>query len=192
MVWSVISEHWTNKLSIKASTMPNLQLLRSTSLPLGLRPHPIFTTCQTPPQVRISIIQAKMLSGIYRSCYHSRHWQHNTGVCLLPDCGHYPGDLLHLFKSCLYLTPTVKEHTVKANEFLSTYPFLMSLFSRKLAHPSISSLQFLPDHSTDDEVLQFPPNFKNVVIPLLFHASWTLIWPVHRARLRVLGLIRYL
>ena len=103
MVCDSITLYWTQRISTKASTMTSLKLMRPLSIPLGSRPHPIFSTCSSPHQFHIACIQAKMLVGTYRSCFHVRHWQHSTGACKLPDCGQYPGDLLHIFKSCPFL-----------------------------------------------------------------------------------------
>ena len=183
MVWSYISSYWSEQLSAKATIMSSLQLLKTQSLPLGRGPHPMFTTCHSPHQARIATIQAKMISGTYRTCYQSQHWQHTTGACLLPNCGVYPGDLLHLFKSCSFLSDTIKEYLIKAKDSLSSFPYLHSLFSRKMAVSSSSALQFLLDPSTDNDVINLPSIFKRTTIPLLFQASHILIWPVHRTRL---------
>ena len=62
---SRISEYWSSKLST-ATTMPSLAPLRTPSLRLSSGPHPIWTTCLSPHQVRIATIQAKMLAVTYR------------------------------------------------------------------------------------------------------------------------------
>ena len=173
---SRISEYWSSKLST-ATTMPSLALLRTPSLRLSSGPHPIWTTCLSPHQVRIATIQAKMLAGTYRTCYQG------TGACLLPDCGVYPGDLTHLFSSCSFLHQTIIKYTCKAKAFLGTYPFLWSLYSGKLSLPSSQALQFILDPSTDPAVLCLPPAFSYVALPLLFHTSQLLIWAIYRARL---------
>ena len=89
-VLKLIYEYWTNKLSESAGNYPSLKYLRIGSLALGHGPHPIFTSYSTPHDVRVSIIYAKMILGTYCSCWHVRHWQHVTGQCLLPGCGHLP------------------------------------------------------------------------------------------------------
>ena len=132
-----------------------------------------------------------MLVGTYWSCYHARHSQHSSGACNLPDCNQFPGDLFHIFKSCSFLKPIIKYLPI-AKQALASYPFLRTLFSRMLACNTPLSLQFLLDPSTDPAVVAFPPLLKKVAIPLLFEVSRILIWPVHWARLRALGLSRYL
>ena len=163
--------------------MTSLKYMRPLSIPLGARPHPIFTSCSTPYQVCIACIQAKMLVGTYRSCYHVRHWQHSSGACKLPNCNQYPGDLLHIFKSCPYLKPMVQKYLPIAKDCLNSFPFLRTLFSKNLAPSTDASLQFLLNPSTDHVVAAFPPHFKDIAIPLPFKASRTLIWPIHRLRL---------
>jgi len=120
--------------------------------------------------VRIAAIQLKMIAGTYRSCYHIRHWQHNSGACLLPGCQFFPGDVPHLFKACPFLAPTLNAATLKAIDSLLNFPFLRSFFSWKLTQAPIPYMQFLPDPSTDEEVMAFP-SFYKVAIPLLFKAT---------------------
>ena len=163
--------------------MTSLKLMRPLSIPLGTGPHPIFTSCSTPYQVHIACIQAKMLVSTYQSCFHIRHWQHSPGACKLPNCNQYPGDLLHIFKSCSYLKPIVLKYLSIAKDCLNSFPFLMTLFSQNLAPSTHASLQFLLDPSTYPVVAAFPPHFKKIHIPLLFKASRTLIWPIHQHRL---------
>ena len=78
LIWSTIISYWTQKFTTKASSMPSLKLMRPLSLTISSGPHPFFTTCSSPHQVWVACIQAKMLAGTYRSCYHVRHWQHST------------------------------------------------------------------------------------------------------------------
>ena len=107
-VHASILSFWSDKLTNRASNMPSFKLLRPLSLSLGHGPHPIITTCKTPCHVQVACIQAKMLVGTYRSCYHVRHWQHATGSYKLPEFVQFPGDLLHMFKTYPFLAPTVK------------------------------------------------------------------------------------
>ena len=133
-----ITQYWTVKLSNTATNKPSLYLLRTPSLTLGNCPHPIWTTCSHPYQARVATIQTKMLLSTYRSCYHTRHWQGYSGAYQLPNCGSFPGDL-HMFKSCPFLAPAVKQYSVKAKDSLLSYPYLRTLFSRKLAQSPVPS-----------------------------------------------------
>ena len=134
-----ITAYWTQILHNKASTMASLRLMLPLSMSLDSGPHPIFSTCTSPYQVHVACIQAKMLVGTYQSCYHARHWQHSSGACNLPDCNQFPGDLFHLFKSCPYLKPIISKFLPIAKEVLASYPFLRTLFSRKMASNTPSS-----------------------------------------------------
>ena len=121
-----------------------------------------------------------------------RHWQHSTGACRLPYCDQFPGDLLHLFTSCPFTKPIIHKCLPIAKKILEPFPFLRTLFSKNMAISNISSLQSLLDPSTDPVIMALPSHFKKVAIPLLFKASRTIIRPVHRERLRALGLSKYL
>ena len=85
-----------------------------------------------------------------------RHWQHSSGACKLPNSDQFSGDLLHIFKSCPFLKPTVQKYLPIAKNSLQSYPFLRSLFSRNLANNTAASLQFLLDPSTDPVVTALP------------------------------------
>ena len=60
---------------------------------------PIWTSCRSLEfEVKKAVVQARMLSGRYRTCWLRRHWSdHETGMCRVPGCtGDAPGTLLHL------------------------------------------------------------------------------------------------
>ena len=146
----------------------------------------------TPHQVRIATIQAKMLVGTYCSCYHARHWQHSTGACRLPQCGAFPGNLEHLFTACPFLSEVVGSAVQKASSFLSVKPNLQALLCNRMALPPPAKLQYLLDPSADTEVAALPFSCQREALVYLFTASRMIIWPVHRERLRALGLSQFL
>ena len=74
----------------------------------GLGPHPLWWTCgSSPSAVRAATVQAKMLSGRYRTCWLRRHFGvGESGSCRLPGCGMVQGDTAHLLSwECPALLP---------------------------------------------------------------------------------------
>ena len=192
LVFSQITKFWASKYIEACSNFPSLKFLRPLSLPIGHGPHPLFTSCSQPHDVRVAFIQAKMLVGTYHSCWHVRHWQQATGQCLLPNCGQLPGDTTHLFTSCPFLRETVTQAIQTAKQTLQPYPHLLSLFSTKLLLDSLPFMQFLLDPSSDLDVQALPPSFRPSAISYLMHASRSIIWPAHRCRMVALGLTRFM
>lgn len=180
LVYVQITKFWTDKYINSCTNLPSLKFFRPASLSLGHGPHPLFTSCRHPHDVRVATIQAKMLCGTYRSCWHSHHWQRSTGRCLLPNCGQLPGDTAHLFTSCTFLRDTISQACQSAKKALEPYPFLHSLFSRKILSDPQSFLHFLLDPSSDKDVQSIPPSFKPIAVQYLMHASRCVIWPTHR------------
>ena len=96
-VTNAITVYWRNILIHQASSLSSLRCMRLNFLPLGLGPHPLWQTCKSSASaVRAATVQAKMLSGRYRSCWLRRHWTQESGACRLPGCGATPGDAAHL------------------------------------------------------------------------------------------------
>ena len=168
--------------------MPSLKYLRPRYCPLRSGPHPIWSTCKSPSQVRLATIQAKMLEGTYRSCHHVRHWQKTTGVCQLPGCRHLPGDVLHLFSSCPFLKLIVDSAIYKALDVLSHYTVMHNLISNRMSSPPIQFLTFLLDPSTDHESIDIVHHHGSDVLSHLFLTSRSIIWHVHKARMKAVGL----
>ena len=87
LVRSKVCDFWEKKLRQDAGNLESLRFFKTDFHSLS-NPHPIWTAAgQNPYEVKKAIVQAKMLSGRYRSCWHSRHWVANSsGACSLPSC----------------------------------------------------------------------------------------------------------
>ena len=104
-----ICEYWRTSLIAQARPLTSLRYLRLAFLPLGQGVHPLWKTCgSSPSAVRAATVQAKMLSGRYRSCWLRRNWTGESGECRLPGCGMVPGDVAHLLSAeCPALKPSL-------------------------------------------------------------------------------------
>ena len=77
--------------------------------------------------------------------------------------------------------------------YLGVVPFQEMLLICLPPVPSLPPfLQFLLDPCADEDILALPHSVRDRVVPLLLAAVRTVIWPVHRERLRALGLSHFL
>ena len=135
-----------------------------------------------------------MLSGRYRSCWLRRHWTGESGACRLPACGQVPGDVAHLLSAeCPALQPYLA----------TTLPHLLAMLSpnKELLLPLLCAVNggreaatsFFLDPSTNPMVIALVQQYgQGPVLGPLFRVSRAWIWSAHRARMRLLGLERFL
>jgi hypothetical protein len=100
-----VLNYWETKLRSEAepSDLPSLRYFHPEFYSLS-KPHPLWSTAGSSPyQVAKATIQAKMLSGRYRTERLMRFWSKNKeGLCLLPSCSelHLQEDLEHILVHC--------------------------------------------------------------------------------------------
>ena len=194
-VKSAIRSYWHAALVSQAAALPSLRYLRLPFLPLGTGPHPLWWTCgSSPTAVRAATVQAKMLSGRYRSCFLRRHWTGETGECRLPGCGRLPGDVAHLLSAeCPALQPHLATTLLHLQDMLYPHPHLLPPVLAALNGDREASTIFFLDPSTDPAVIQLCQLYgRAAVLGPLFSVCRAWVWAAHRTRLRLLGLERYL
>ena len=191
---SVIS-HWHSALQTEAAGKRSLQFLRPAFLPLGSGPHPLWWTCgSSPTAVRAATVQAKMLSGRYRTCWLRRHFGFGeTGACRLPGCGITPGDTAHILSGeCPALLPALTATIYNIQDQFSPFPQLLVPLLSSLQGDRLQISTFILDPSTDSKVISLQQEFGQEVLRPIFRASRAWVWSVHRTRMRLLGLEEYL
>ena len=192
---TAVSTYWHKQLVAQAANLPSLHYLRCPFLPLGSGPHPLWWTCQTSPSaVRAATIQAKMLSGRYRSCWLRRHWTGDSGACRLPGCGKSPGDTAHLISGeCSALHPYLATSRIHLQELLAPHPQLLPLVLDALEADRETTTTFILDPSTNPLVLVLCQHHgRSSVLGPLFRACRAWVWAAHRTRMRLLGLNQYI
>ena len=87
LVRNHVQSFWQEKLRHEASCLTSLVYFRPAYMSLS-RPHPLWTTAKfNPYESNKARIQARMLSGRYRTEAVCRFWSSNSGgYCLLPAC----------------------------------------------------------------------------------------------------------
>ena len=79
--------YWQERLRADAASLVSLSFFHPLFMSLS-KPHPLWTTASSNPyEVNKAVVQARMLSGRYRTESLSRFWSNNpNGYCLLPHC----------------------------------------------------------------------------------------------------------
>ena len=189
-----VNAFWHRNLRVKAASLTSLCYLRPDFLPLGQGPHPLWWTCRSSPSsVRAATVQAKMISGRYRSCWLRRHWTQESGACRLPGCNMTPGDVAHILSGeCPALQHALAQELINIQQLLCPHPLLLPPVMAALQCEKEKMTTFILDPSTDPAVINLVQlHGHNVLFPL-FSVSRAWVWAVHRTRMRLLGLERYL
>jgi hypothetical protein len=192
---SAVCAFWHAKLVADAAALPSLCFLRPAFLPLGRGAHPLWRTCgASATAVRAATVQARMLSGRYRTDWMRRHWAgEESGACRLPGCGAARGDLPHLLAgACPALAPALAHVLGFWDRVLATHPLLLTPVLSALQGPPGHFVTFVLDPSTDPAVIALCQQHGRGVLDPLFRLSRAWVWAAHRERLRQLGLHQYL
>ena len=187
--------YWGARLRAEAAGLPSLSYLRTSHLTLSSS-HPLWSSCRgSQHEVVKATVQARMLSGRYRTCWLRRHWSGDaTGHCRVPGCTpNTPGTLVHLATGqCVGLTAAVVAATTHWSSFLSSHPHLLPLLQEMArAEPEVF-LAFLLDPGTQAPVLVLAQVHGREVVDHLFHLTRTWLYTLHVERFRRLGLWEFL
>ena len=153
-------------------------------------PHPLWATAgSSPARVSMATVQAKMISGRYRSESLCRHWSKNrNGLCLLSkDCSNLVEDIPHILSICSALAPTRRKLAQFTLKYCKTVPLLSDLI---LAHTNPyfpSFCQFLLDCTCLPAVIEAVQLHGRDVLDHLFHVTRTWVYTLHKTRLKLLG-----
>ena len=194
-VKTAITSYWRGSLISQAQALKSLRYMRFPFLQLGRGTHPLWWTCgSSPTAVRAATVQAKMISGRYRSCWLRRHWTNESGACRLPGCDIIPGDVAHLLSAeCLALQPSLASTLHHLEDLLAPTPQLLPSVKAALDGDRESATTFFLDPSTDPLVIQLCQlHGLNNVLPPIFRVCRAWVWAAHKNRMKLLGLERYL
>ena len=195
MVTKAVISFWEDKLRAEASLLSSLQHFQPNYMSL-IKPHPLWLTAGASSyEVIKATIQAKMLSGRYRTELFCSHWSQNkAGVCLLSSCnGRFvPEDLPHILRDCPQLEETrlqLKHFTAKYSTNLhESITDIVQQFTDP-SHPQ--NIQFLLDCSSLPVVITLSQQLGGDVLFHLFHISRTWCYSLHRERLKYLGKFKF-
>ena len=185
-----VLRYWELKLCDNAHGLESLKYFKPSFYSLT-KPHPIFTSAGSSPyEVEKSKVQARMLSGQYRTKRLRRHWSQNQeGYCLLPTCWNTIEDLEHILTHC----PAHREARTRVlamwADYLATRPHLATVVTHYTSTPSSHLIQFLLDSSVLPLVIILGQEHSEAAIHSLFYLTQTYCYSIHRSQLKHLGLI---
>ena len=154
-------------------------------------PHPIWSSAgSSPAKVTMASVQARMLSGRYRTEALCSNWKINcTGLCLLSQsCSSSVEDLEHILSHCTALDPTRTKLMDFTLHYCRDVTDLSNLILSFLNVTNKHFCQFLLDCSTLPEVVNAAQLLgAKYVHQHLFNITRTWIYSLHKERLKLLG-----
>ena len=186
-----VLDYWGEKLRAHAASLDSLMYFRATHMSLT-HASPLWTSCDgSQHEVRKATVQARMVSGRYRTCWIRRHWSgDSTGACRVPGCtGDTPGTLLHLATGqCPGLATAVSAAVQHWKTFIASHPHLNPIIQEYSdAEPEVF-LRFLLNPSTEPSVLALTQELGDFITTELCHLTRSWLFLLHRERFKKLGL----
>ena len=178
-------------MRLKAAKLDSLVFFQPHYYSLS-KPHPIWTSAGgNSYEVEKACVQARMLSGRYRTCWLSRHWSGDpTGFCSLPSCrlAPTPGTLSHILTNCPDLEPARLRVLSLWTDFLQDKPLLSPIvFKNTVDCQPHTKLQFLMDCTVLPEVIKLTETHGTSVHDSLLYLTRTYCYSLHKTRLKLLG-----
>ena len=136
--------------------LSSLHFIRTDFLPLGRGPHPIWTSRQSSSSaVNAAVIQARLLSGRYRTDYLASKWTGESGCCTLPGCGAMPGDTVHLLSGqCPALRKFLASSLAHGLNTLGSHPLLLKAAENALMSSPEDWVQFILKPSANPAIIE--------------------------------------
>ena len=190
-VKSSVIDYWESKLRTDAAKLDSLAFFKPNFYSLT-KPHPIwFSAGSNPYEVEKASIQARMLSGRYRTCWLSRHWSGDSaGSCSLPNCSNdpTPGTLPHILTECLDLGPARMRVFSLWADYIKDKPFLLPVIRKYTVDCEPSQhLQFILDCTVLPDVISLRQKHGLCVHDSLLYLTRTFCFSIHKTRLKLLG-----
>ena len=180
-----ILEYWQSKLRSDASPLSSLKYFKPEFMSLQ-KTHPIWSTCGSNSyEVCKAIIQARMLSGRYRTDQFLRHFTENDGSCTLCNTNDF-GSIEHLLILCPALTDTRNGLLKKLNESPTLTQTTKTIIVQSF-HSVDSSTQMMLDPSTTPEVISATQLEGPSILEEVFRFSRSWCYSLHKTRLKLLG-----
>ena len=155
-------------------------------------PHPLWSSAgSSPANIVMATIQARLVSGRFRTERLCRHWSKNKlGVCLLsPTCRNSSEDVPHFLQVCVALHETrlmLHKFTRKYCENIPSYISDLILSNTDLS--SQEFCQFLLDCSTLPDIIHATQEHDAATVyQHCFAVTRTWVYSLHKKRLKLLG-----
>ena len=185
-----VLDYWNLKFRAAINDLDSLSMFRAEYMIL-CNPHPIWTSAGSSPfEIKKATVQARMLSGRYRTCWLRRYWSGDpTGHCKVPGCTDQPGTLQHIATGeCPGLSAALARASAVWESFLAQNEFLTPIVQEY--RNSSKFLSFLVDPTTKQEVIALTQTMGKSaeILEKLCYLTRTWLYYMHKERLRLLDI----
>ena len=184
-----VIDYWEQILRTESLPLPSLNLFKPCFMSLTST-HPMWRTAGcSPTKVAMAVVQARMVSGRYRTEYLCRHWSKNkAGVCQLTEnCNSSLENLPHILAFCPALQSTREKLMKFTLSYCEQVPFFTQLILKYLNPVNPMYCQFLIDCTSIDEIITTTQEYGESSFDHFFEITRTWCYSLHRDRLKILG-----
>ena len=150
LVKAKVTDYWECKFRDEAKSLSSLFYFKPGHMSLKY-PHPMFTTATTPYESCKAVVQARMVSGRYRTEELCRHWSSNeAGLCLATSCREQEAveTIDHILRTCMALSTTRSRLLTYSQYYTMQHPGLSNIMTTYCTPSSPHFTQFLVDCSS--------------------------------------------
>ena len=188
LVKEKVADYWQQFYRSRVADLPSLKFFKPEYCSL-LRPHPVLSTASTPYEINKMIVQLRLLSGRGRLGTLLKHFsQSNNGICEL--CSLETEDLGHfLLPRCPPLLERAEVLLRYMENVFRDSSLCLSILQEVLIGRKVDAdvwIQFVLDCSVIPTVIA-SSQVDSTVMALLFKATRTWCYSLHRTRLKLLG-----
>ena len=194
LVSAHIINFWEKKLRQEAAPLTSLKYFHPNFMSLT-SPHPIWSSAKSNPyETSKALVQARMLSGRYRTEYLCRHWSMRDGTCLASPCSGLlqPETIEHILLFCPFYANIRSSHFNLWRTFAEKFPYLTPIIFKALTYQFPYRCQFILDCTVIPDVIVLSQSHGPAVIGKLLYLTRTFCYAIHRERLKMLGRWRLL
>ena len=183
-----VIDFWEQKLRNEASILTSLQYFHPSFMSLT-SPHPLWRTASSSPtKVAMATIQARFLSGRYRTEKLCSHWSTNSsGVCKMSSFCQTSEDIPHILQHCCALKDTRDKLLAFTNNYCNSHPIISGIIQTYCKIDCRLFCQFLLDCSVLPDVISVVQSHGQEVLEHLFNITRIWTYSLHRDRLKLLG-----
>ena len=183
-----VIDYWEQKLRHEAAPLTSLEFFNPSYMSLTCS-HPLWrTAAASPTKVVMATVQARFLSGRYRTEALCSHWSSNKeGLCKLSTDCQTPEDTSHILKFCSALAPTREKLMNFTTSYCNSNPVVASLVQQFCKTECRLFCQFLLDCSVLPEVIAAVQKQGEDILLHLFAITRIWVYTLHRDRLKILG-----
>ena len=152
--------------------------------------HPIWTTAKDNPyEVTKAVIQARMLSGRYRTEYLCRHWSKRSGICLATSCQglNIPETIEHILIFCPFLSESRRISFDLWTAISKKYSYLTPVLNKAMTMQYAYRCQFILDCTSLPDIILVSQIHGQDVLSKLLYLTRTYCFTLHRERMKQLG-----